>query len=126
MIGPVAVGEAGLLGLDHQGARAFGLLGEHPGVAGPLAAGLAFLAHRLERPDPPLVAGPAGLDALPDPDLFLGQPLVEERGLPLLGREGGLLALEEGRVVARPVEEPAAVDLDDPGRQPRRGTSGRG
>ena len=72
----------------------------------------------LRAPDPPLVAGPAGLDPLADPDLLLGQPLVEEGVLALLGGERGLLAFEEGRVVARPVEEPAAVDLDDPGGQP--------
>ena len=114
----VVVGEPGLLGLDHQRARPLGLLGEHPGVAGPLPAFAALLAEGLERPDPPLVAGPSGLDALADPDLLLGQPLVEEGVLTLLGRQRRLLALEEGRVVARPVEEPAAVDLDDPRGQP--------
>ena len=40
-----------------------------------------------ERPDPALVAGPPGLDALADPDLLLGQLLVEEGVLALLGRE---------------------------------------
>ena len=104
-------------------ARALGLLDLHPGRALPLATLLAGLAHRLEGPDPPLVAGPAGLDPLADPDLLLGQLLVEEGVLPLLGREQLLLALEEGRVVAGPVVEPAAVELDDPGGQPRRGTT---
>ena len=51
-------------------------------------------------------------------DLLLGQLLVEEGVLPLLGRQQLLLALQEGRVVAGPVEEPAAVELDDPGGQP--------
>ena len=116
---PVAVGEAGVLGLDHQHAptarppgRASGRCRSAPG------APVRSSRRAFERPDPPLVAGPAGLDPLADPDLLLGQPLVEEGVLALLGRQRGLLALEEGRVVARPVEEPAAVDLDDPGGQP--------
>ena len=98
----------------------------HPRRALALAAPLAGLAHRLQGPDAALVAGPAGLDPLADPDLLLGQLLVEEGVLAGLGRQELLLALEEGRVVAGPVEEPAAVELDDPGGQPARGTSGRG
>ena len=114
----VVVTKADPLGLDHQRARALGLLDLHPRRALPLAALRAGLAHRLQRPDPALVARPAGLDALADPDLLLGQLLVEEGVLALLGREELLLAFEEGRVVAGPVVEPAPVELDDAGRQP--------
>jgi hypothetical protein len=51
-------------------------------------------------------------------DLFLGQLLVEEVGLAGLGRQEFLLAPEEGGIVAGPVEEVPAVELDDPGGQP--------
>ena len=78
----------------------------------------AGLAHRLQGPDAALVAGPAGLDPLADPGLLLGQLLVEEGVLAGLGRQELLLALEEGGVVAGPVEEAAPVELDDPGGQP--------
>ena len=116
--GPVAVAEADPFGLDHQGARPLGLLGLHPRGALPLAPLLVGLAHRLEGADPPLVAGAAGLDALADPRLLLGQLLVEEVPLAGLGREQLLAPLQEGGVVARPVGEAAAIELDDPGGQP--------
>ena len=53
-----------------------------------------------------------------DPDFLLRQPLVEQGVLPLLRREPLLLALHEGRVVARPVVELAPVEFHDPGGQP--------
>ena len=86
----------------------------------PAARGACVRASRIafEGADAALVAGAAGLDPLANPDLFLGEPLVEERVLPRLGGEDLLPALEERRVVAGPVVEPAAVELDDPGGQP--------
>ena len=44
--------------------------------------------------------------------------LVEEGPLLGLGGQDLVAPLEERRVVARPVVEPAAIELDDPGRQP--------
>ena len=75
-------------------------------------------AHRHQRPHPALVAGPPRLDALAQPDFFLGQPLVELLLRDGLVREPLLLLSQERRVVARPRRQRAAIDLDDPGRQP--------
>ena len=77
----------------------------------PLAADLP---HLLQGPDAAFIAGASGLDALTNPGLFLCQLLVEQRVLSLLGNQRGLLAFEERRVVARPIEEPAAIDFEDP------------
>ena len=114
----IGVAEADPFRLDDQRARALGLLGLHARGALPLAPLLVGLAHRLERADAPLVAGAAGLDPLADPGLLLGQLLVEERLLLGLGGEQLLAPLQERRVVAGPVVEVAAVELDDPGGQP--------
>ena len=75
----------------------------------------ALPPHRLQRPHPPLVAGAAGLDAGADPGLFLGELLVKQRVLLLLRRKCLLLAEQKRVVVARPVEQSAAVDLQDAG-----------
>ena len=48
-----------------------------------------------------------------DPHFFLGQPLVKELLLPGLGVQDLIAALEERRIVAGPVVELAAVELDD-------------
>ena len=112
----LAVAEMELLGLDHQPARALGLLDLHFHVAGPLAAVAADFAQGLQGADPAFVARAAGLDAGADPDLFLGQLLVELGVLPGLGLQGRLLAIQVGRVVARPTREPAAVEFQDAGR----------
>ena len=76
------------------------------------------LAHRLEGPHTPLVACPAGLDPLADPRLLLAELLLEESPLLGFGGQDLVAPLQERRVVARPVTQPAAVELDDPGRQP--------
>ncbi len=80
-------------------------------------ARLAFLAHGLEGTHPALVAGASRLDALADPDLFLGQFLVEVGVEFFLGVEHGLLAFQVAAVVARPVGEPAALQVEDAGGQ---------
>src|SRR5262249_39781264 len=96
----LAVSEAHPLGLDDEVARALGLLGLHPRGALALAAAPTGLAHGLECTDSALVSGAAGFDPLADPRLLLGQFLVEERRLTLLGGQQFPLALEERGVVA--------------------------
>ncbi len=75
------------------------------------------LAHRLEGADPSFVPRAAGLDAFANPRFLLSQLLVEEIPLASFGRQQLLPPLEEGGIVARPVREAAAIELDDPGRQ---------
>src|SRR3546814_2714497 len=60
-----------------------------------------------------VVAGPAGLDALADPDFLLRQHLVETRVLLRLGVEPFFLAAQVVVPVAWPAGHLAAVDLDD-------------
>ena len=67
----------------------------------------------LQGPNAPFVARAAGLDALANPDLFFGQPLIEQRILLFLGRQGVGLAQQERVVIARPIEQPAAIDLQN-------------
>ena len=64
-----------------------------------------------------LVARAARLDALPDPDLLLRQLLVEERVLLRLRVQAFLAAAQVVGVVAGPVGDLAAVELDDAGGQ---------
>ena len=77
----------------------------------------ALLAHRLECADASLIAGAPGLDSFADPHFFLGQPLVKELLLPGLGVQDLVAALEERGIVAGPVVELAAIELDDSRRQ---------
>ena len=86
-----------------------------------------LLAQRLQRPDPPLVAGAARLDPLAHPDLLLGQLLVEERLPGDLRRQQLLPPRDEGVVAAVEGVEPAPVQLRDPvgetgARRPGRGS----
>ena len=99
-------------------AAPFRFLDQQIDLADAVAPVAALAAHRLEGPDAPFVARPSRLDPGADPHLLLGQPLVEEGILLLLGGEGLFLALQEGVVVARPVKYAAAIDLEDPRRQP--------
>ena len=103
-----------LFDLGHQ--RAAPLAGLDVELRGAdLVAPLAPLDPQLlERPHAAFVARAAGLDPLANPDFFLGQLLVEQRVLLFLGRQRRFLAHQERRVVARPVEQPAAVDLENP------------
>jgi len=72
-----------------------------------------FGAQFLERGHAPLVARRARLDAPADPCLLLGELLGLARPVDgLVGLELGL-ALDEGRVVARPARELAAVEVED-------------
>ena len=111
---PVAEAMRDALGFDHQPARSLGLLELHLDGSRPVAALAADLPHGQQRADAALIAGPPGLDLAADPDLFLGQPLVEQCPLDGLGLQGCLLADQERVVVAGPARQQAAVDLDDP------------
>ena len=106
------------IGLEHHLAAGLGRLDLQPHGADLRAAGGALGAHRHQRAHAALVAGAPGLDALPQPHLFLGQLLVELLvGDRLVGQPLFLLA-QERRVVARPRREAAAIELDDPRGQP--------
>ena len=106
------------LGFDHQFAGPFGLVDLHRDRADPVAPGPSFPPEVDQRPDPAFVPGSAGLNPLPNPDLFLGEFLVEERPLALLGGEGGVFPLEVGVIVGPPIPEPPPVEFDDPGGHP--------
>ena len=71
------------------------------------------VAHLLQGPHPAFVPRPPGLNSGADPDLFLGQLLVELGPLPGLGLQHGLLAAQIGLVVARPARQPAAVEVEN-------------
>ncbi len=103
--------------LDHLLAGGLRARGLHLHLAGELAARGALAAHRLQRGDAALVAGAAGLDALPDPHLFLCQQLVEARVLLRFGVQALLAPAQVVVVVAGPAGDAAAVDLDDAGGQ---------
>ena len=83
------------------------------GGAGFLAPLAALDAHLLECSHAAFVARAAGLDALAKPDLFLRQFLVEQCVLLFLGGQCRFLANQERIVVARPVEQPAAVEFEN-------------
>ena len=114
---PAAIAKGKVFDRAHEVATAGRLLDHELCLSDLISPLAAFVSHRLERPHAALVSRATGLDALPDPDLLFGQSLVEERVLLFLGSEGIGLASEKRVVVARPIEEPAAVDFPDPRRQ---------
>jgi hypothetical protein len=110
------VGEVG--GGDDLAPAQLGRLDGHGGGAQLAAAQAALAAQFHQRAHAALVAGAAGLHALADPRLLLGQLLVEQRVLLLL-RLAQLLAQGQVAVVAvGPAGQPAAVQLDDAGGEP--------
>ena len=111
---PLAEVMADALGFHHQPAGPLGLLDLHLDGPRPLAALAADIAHGQQRADAALIASPPGLDLAANPDLLLGQPLVELRPLHGLGLQGRLLAGDVGVVVAGPACQQAPVQLDDP------------
>src|SRR5690606_22902833 len=74
-------------------------------------------AHRLERTHSAFVTGTAGLDALTNPHLLLGQALVEQRVGGLFGGQLLLLVHQEAGVIAVPVDQTATIQLEDACRQ---------
>ena len=103
--------------LEDELARLVRLFGPHPDGAHLLPAIRALLAQGQQRLDTPLVARPPRLDALPQPDFFLREPLVELVVLDGFVGEPFFLPPQERRVVARPGREPPAIELDDARRQ---------
>ena len=114
---PVAVGERHVLGMRRQVAAAQFLLQFHAHLARGRPPLLAFAPHLLQGPHAAFVARPPGLDALADPGFLLGQLLVEQGVLLLLGGQRRFLAFQKRVVIARPVEQLAAVELQDPAGQ---------
>jgi len=115
---PALVREGDVVRADDQLPRPLRLLHLHAEAAGVLPPLASLHPQALQRTDAALVARAAGLDALADPRFFLGQLLIELRLLRRLRVQYGLLARGEGIVVARPIDQPAAVDLDDARGQP--------
>src|SRR5690606_37624069 len=109
--------KADLVQLDNTFARGVGSFHLEAGLALPLDTPRAFVPHRLERADPTLVTGTAGLDALANPDLFLGQLLIEQGVGRRFGGQLLLLVFKEAAVVALPVDQLTTVELHDAGGQ---------
>ena len=104
--------------LEHEAARWVGGLDLHAHHAGLLPARSPLGAHRDECADAAFVARAPGLDALPHPDLLLGEFLVELLLQHGLVRQPFLLPTHEGGVVARPGRHAPAIDLEDAGGEP--------
>ena len=98
----------------HEGPAAIGLLDLELHAADRIPPLAALPAQRLQGPHAALVPRAAGLDARANPDFFLRELLVEEGILFFFRGEGLLLPHEKRVVVARPVEDPAPVDLENP------------
>jgi len=84
-------------------------------LAGTLTTLAALNTQGLEGTHAAFVTGATGLDALADPDFFLGQLFVEQRVGGLFGRQRGFLVHQEAGVVAVPVDQPAAIQFEDAG-----------
>ncbi|MNN32937.1 hypothetical protein D3C81_1466740 [compost metagenome] len=94
-------------------ARLVGSIQLDIGLAGTLATLAAFDAQGLQGTYATFVTGAPGLDALADPDFFLGQALVEQGIGGFFGRQGGFLVHQEAFVVTVPVDEAATVQFED-------------
>ena len=108
---------ADILRLDHLASRVLRRTGLHAHVAGLVASLAAFAAHRFEPAHAAFVARAAGLDALADPDFFLGQLLVEQRIRLRFGVQAFFAPAQVVLVVAGPTGQGSAIDLDDARRQ---------
>ncbi len=87
-------------------------LERRPALLFPALAALG--AQGLQRPHAAFVAGATGLDALANPNFFLGQLLVEQRVGSFLGRHLLLLVHQKAGVVAVPVDQVATVQFQNP------------
>ncbi len=87
------------------------------GFALDIAPLAALGAQRLQCTHAAFIAGTPRLDALANPHFFLSQLLVEQRIGRFLSRQLLLLVHQEARVVAIPVDQVAAVQFEDTGRQ---------
>ena len=112
----IGKGHAGRLG--HQRPGAVRHLQLDLGGSLPFAPLAGFFTQLLQRPDAPLIAGTAGLDPLPDPDLFLGQLLVEQRLAGDLGLQQRFAPLDELVVAAGKGIDPPPIQFRHPVGQP--------
>ena len=115
--GAAIEGHIDVFGLDDLLAAGLCLLDRGLDVALAFAALGPFLAHGFECAHPAFVASATGLDALANPDFFLGQFLVEAFPFQRFGVEDFFLAAQVIFVVAGPVGEFAAIQVDDAGGQ---------
>ena len=102
-----------MLGFDDQSARAFSILNQQAHVADSVFALPAFFTHLVEFANSSFAARAAGFDSGTDPNLLLSQLLVEQGLVLSFDFECRFFPLEERCVITRPVEQPAAIDLDD-------------
>ena len=109
----VRVMEADVLQHHHLLARLVGSIELDIGLAGTLAALTALDAQGFQGTHAAFVTGATGLDALADPDFFLGQFLVEQRVGGFFGSQGGFLVHQKAGVVAVPVDQAATVQFED-------------
>ncbi|MNQ66750.1 hypothetical protein D3C85_812500 [compost metagenome] len=109
----IRVGEAHIFQDHDLLARLVGSIQLDIGLAGTLATLAAFDAQGLQGTYATFVTGAPGLDALADPDFFLGQALVEQRVGRLFSRQLLFLVYQEAGVVAVPVDQVAAVQFED-------------
>src|SRR5690606_4374467 len=111
----VAVAVSDTRGLDNDLAGGVGLLQSEPGLAPQHPPLLPFDTHALEGTHPSFIAGAASLDALSDPALLFGQPLVKLH-IGLLFRFQLLFAEDEkALVIAVPAAQASPVHLNDAG-----------
>ena len=111
------VAEFEVADFDHQIARALSFLHTQSGDALALAPFAALIAHLLQCASTAFVAGAAGLDALANPYLFLGDLAVEDGAPGGLGLEPLVAQVQEFIVIAGKGENLSAVELDDAGGQ---------
>ena len=104
---------ADVLRLENDPAGARGTVDRHAHAARLLAVGGPSRAQGDEVLDPPFIARPSCLDALPDPRLLLRELLVQPREIFRFVFERRCLLLEVRRVGAGPREQRAAVELRD-------------
>ena len=115
---PGAEPETDVLGLDDLAAGQLRLADADARRPGPADTLSGNLAHGLECPDAPLVAGSTGLDALADPGLLLRQLAIELGVASILVLDRLGLAPQVLVIVAGPAHQLTPVYLDDTRGQP--------
>ncbi len=109
----VRVMEADVFQHHHLLTRLVGGIQLDIGLAGALTTLATLHTQGFEGAHAAFVTGAAGLDALADPDFFLGQALVEQRVGSFFSRQRRFLVHQEAGVVAVPVDQAAAIQFKD-------------
>ena len=104
-------------GFDHDLAGQVTLLHLHTGLARLLATLGVFASKLLERAHASLVACASGFDALAYPGFFLSELFVFQRVAGGFGFQRRSLTTQIGVVIAGPITQIAAVELDNTGGQ---------